>query len=143
MAAELAIACCGAAGERRLLDAVRAFGVSPRRLVQYGDAIRVSQLRSTVDAIPEDSPFIDKVCVFTGALSLARADAAQLVVNAGGQVASSVSRKVDYLVVGIQDTWRLRDGERSSKMIKAAELAAAGAPIELLSEDDFLRMLPG
>ena len=142
MAAELAIACCGAAGERRLLDAVRAFGVSPRRLVQYGDAIRVSQLRATVGAIPEDSPFIGKVCVFTGALSLSRADAVQLVVNAGGQVASSVSRKVDYLVVGIQDTWRLRDGERSSKMIKAAELAAAGAPVELLSEDDFLRMLP-
>ncbi len=143
MAAELAIACCGAAGERRLLDAVRAFGVSPRRVLQYGDAIRVSQLRPTLDAIPDHSPFIGKLCVFTGALSLARADAAQLVVNAGGQVAASVSWKVDYLVVGMQDAGRLRDGKRSSKMVRATELVAAGAPIELLSEDDFLRMLPG
>ncbi len=143
MAAESAIACCGASGERRLFDAVRAFGVSPRQLLQYGHAMRVSQLWSTVDAIPEDSPFIGKVCLLTGALSLSRADAAQLVVNAGGQVSSSVSRKVDYLVVGIQDTWRLRDGGRSSKVIKAADSVAAGASVELLSEDDILRMPPG
>ncbi len=143
IAAELAVACCGAAGERELLDAVRRFGFSPRRLVSYGEAARLSQLTRSVDEVPGDSPFLGKVVVFTGALSLSRRDAAQIVVNAGGKVASSVSRKVDYLVVGIQDAARLRDGEHSSKMIKAADLVEAGAPIELLAEDDFLRMLPG
>lgn len=64
-------------------------------------------------------------------------------VNVGGRVATSVSRKVDYLVIGIQDAWKLRDGEHSSKMLKAAELVEAGAAIELLDESDFLRMLPG
>ena len=123
----------------------------PRRLSQYGEAgprrytyaTPVSHLRPTVDEIPEDSPLLGKTIVFTGALSLARTDAAQLVVNAGGHVASSVSKKVDYLVLGMQDTWKLKDGEHSGKMLKAAELVAAGAPLELLSEDDFFRMLPG
>jgi hypothetical protein len=42
----------------------------------------------------------------------------------------------------MQDAYRVKDGEHSTKMLKAAELRAAGFPIELLAEDDFLRMLP-
>jgi len=142
IAAELAIAGCGAAGQRQVLDAIRALGVSPRIYTPFGQAARLSQLQRTTDEVPADSPFIDKVVVFTGAMALPRADAAQLVVNAGGHVATSVSKKVNYLVVGIQDASRLRDGEHSSKMLKAAELLEAGAPVEILGEDDFLRMLP-
>jgi len=148
VAGMLGVALCGAAGERQIVDAVRSVGLVPRTLSQLGQSIYryaspLSHLQPTVDQIPEDSPFLDKTVVFTGALSLPRHDAAQIVVNVGGRVATSVSRKVDYLVIGIQDAWKLRDGEHSSKMLKAAELVEAGAAIELLDESDFLRMLPG
>jgi DNA polymerase-3 subunit epsilon len=93
--------------------------------------------------VPDDRPFVDKTLVFTGALPLRRADAAQPVLNAGGHVANKVSKEVDFLVLGMQDAWKLKDGVHSSKMLKAAEMLAAGVPIEVLSEDDFLRMLPG
>ena len=64
-------------------------------------------------------------------------------VDAGGRPATGVSKKVDYLVLGMQDASRVKDGSHSEKMLKAIDLQRTGAPIELLSEDDFLRMLPG
>jgi DNA polymerase-3 subunit epsilon len=73
---------------------------------------------------------------------LTRKEAQQLVVNAGGKAAGGISKKVDYLVLGMQDAFRVKDGEHSTKMLRADELRAEGCPIELLAEDDFLRMLP-
>ncbi len=149
-AAELAIACCGLASKRQLGDASKALGVRAGRLSSDGwtpsgvAPQHLSDLTPTVDHIPEDSPFVGKTIVFTGTLTsgLTRRHAAQLVVDAGGHPASSVSKKVDYLVLGMQNAWRVKDGSRSEKMLKAIGLQRAGAPIELLSEDDFLRMLP-
>lgn len=149
-AAELAIACCGLASERQLDAASKALGIRAGQLSSDGWAPsgvapqRLSDLTPTVDHIPEDSPFVGKTIVFTGTLTsgLTRKHAAQLVVDAGGHPASSVSKKVDYLVLGMQDASRVKDGSHSEKMLKAIGLQRAGAPIELLSEDDFLRMLP-
>jgi DNA polymerase-3 subunit epsilon len=149
-AGELAIACCGVAGTTTLEDASKALGMVAGRLTANswtpnGIAhTRLADLTPTVDTIPEDSDFKNRVVVFTGTLScgLTRAEAAQLIVNTGGAVASSVSKKVNYLVLGMQDAYKVKDGEHSNKMLKAAELRAAGYPIELLAEDDFLRMLP-
>jgi DNA polymerase-3 subunit epsilon len=150
-AAELAIACCGHAAERLLIDACRALGITVGELSSDGwtpsgvAQRRLSALSPTVDQVPEDSPFAEKTVVFTGTLTcgLSRAQAAQLVVNAGGHAMASVSKKVDYLVLGMQDATRLKDGSHSGKMLRAIELQRTGAPIELLSENDFLRMLPG
>jgi DNA polymerase III subunit epsilon len=101
-------------------------------------------LRPSVDDVPAESHFTDKTVVFTGTLScgLTRAQAAQLVVDAGGMTTDSMSKKVDYLVLGLQDARKVKDGKHSGKMLKAAELQRAGSQIEFLSEDDFLRMLP-
>jgi DNA polymerase III subunit epsilon len=150
-AAELAIACCGLAAERLLADASQALGVTAGQLSSDGWTPsgvlrqRLSDLSPTVAQIPEASPFLDKTVVFTGTLTcgLSRAQAAQLVVNAGGHAASSVSSKVDYLVLGMQDARRVKDGSHSGKMLRAIELQRTGASVELLSEDDFVRMLPG
>lgn len=150
-AAQLAIACCGLASKRQLDDASKALGVRAGQLSSDGWTSsgvapqRLSALTPTVDHIPEDSPFVDKTVVFTGTLTsgLTRKHAAQIVVDAGGHPASSVSKKVDYLVLGMQDARKVKDGSHSEKMLKAIDIQHAGAPIELLSEDDFLRMLPG
>ncbi len=150
-AAELAIACCGLVAERLLTDASRALGIRAGQLSSDGWTPsgvlrqRLSDLSPTVAHIPEGSPFVGKTVVFTGTLTcgLSRAQAAQLVVNAGGRATNSVSKKVDYLVLGMQDARRVKDGNHSGKMLRAIELQRIGAPVELLSEDDFVRMLPG
>ena len=149
-AGELAIACCGMAEANVIGDATNALGMVAGHLTAQAWSanglarIRPADLKSTVDRIPEDSQFRDEVVVFTGTLScgLTRAQAQQLVVNAGGRTANSVSKKVNYLVLGTQDAYKLKDGEHSGKMLKAAELRASGQPIELLAEVDFLRMVP-
>jgi len=155
-AAALAIACCGLTGERCLVYAGKALGVLPGHISQdgwtsggssspgsVGSAHHLSDLRATVDLIPEDSPFLGKTVVFTGTLtSGTRAEIAQLVVNAGGHATESLSKKVDFLVLGMQDARKVKDGVHSGKMLKASKLQRSGAPIELLSEDEFLRMLP-
>jgi DNA polymerase-3 subunit epsilon len=140
-AALLGVALCGVAGQHLIPDAVHAIGFQMRDLTEFGPTIRPSALRPDVDAIPADGPFVGKTVVFTGALVLSRTDAAQLVANAGGHVATTISRAVDYLVVGVHDPEKVNDGVRSSKMVKAAALADDGAPIEMLSEADFVRML--
>jgi hypothetical protein len=101
-----------------------------------------SALRPTVDEVPEDGPFFNKTLVFTGTLDyFVRNEAAQHVVNVGGRVSNSISRKVDYLVCGAQDARLVRDGVHSSQMLKAMELRGQGAPIELITDGDFYRML--
>ncbi len=150
-AADLAVACCGAANLPTLAEASRAFGVVAGRLSQSGWAPsghvsehhRLQELHPTVDELPQHGPFVGKTLVFTGTLScgLSREQAAQLAVNAGGRATESMSKKVDFLVLGIQDAQVVKDGVHSGKMLKAAQLQAVGAPIEVLSEREFLQML--
>ncbi|MFN0250528.1 MAG: helix-hairpin-helix domain-containing protein, partial [Kofleriaceae bacterium] len=69
--------------------------------------------------------FTGKTVVFTGTLEgLGRAEAKQVVEDQGGKVASSVSAKTDYLVVG---------GKPGSKAKKAEELG-----VKVLLEPEFL-----
>jgi DNA polymerase-3 subunit epsilon len=151
-AAQLGIALCGATGQPSLLDASRELGVWPGELRgdewtacgihSSGVHPKYSELRPTVDDIVEDGQLYGKAVVFTGALNhFARGEAAQRAVNAGAFVMNSMSRKIDYLVCGMQDARVVKDGVHSTKMLKATELNANGAHIELLSEVDFYRML--
>jgi len=48
----------------------------------------------------EASPFAGKTVVFTGSISIPRADAKRMVEKAGGKVSGSVSKKTDFVVVG-------------------------------------------
>lgn len=93
--------------------------------------------------INEDSDFFGKKVVFTGTLeSMTRSVAAQFVVNCGGKVMTSVSKTTDFLVIGVQDYRQLAKGATmSSKMKKAYDLNAAGTGIQIITEDDFLRMI--
>ncbi|MBK8177474.1 MAG: NAD-dependent DNA ligase LigA [Planctomycetes bacterium] len=72
-----------------------------------------------------EGPFADKTLVFTGTLeAVGRSEAKRLAEAAGARVASSVSAKTDFLVVG---------AEAGSKAKKAAELGVA-----VLTEAEFL-----
>lgn len=81
----------------------------------------------TEEKAPEKGPFAGKLFLFTGGLSsFTRDEAKDLVESLGGECASSVSKKVDYVVVGI---------EPGSKYAKAKELG-----LKIISEDEFRRM---
>lgn len=72
--------------------------------------------------------FAGKSVVFTGTLeSMGRAEGKKVVEDEGGRVASSVSAKTDYLIVG---------GKPGSKAKKAEELG-----VKVLLEADFLALL--
>lgn len=80
--------------------------------------------------------------VFTGTLErMVRRDAMQRVLDLGGQCPATLTRGTNFLVVGDRDFRKSTDGVSSSKMKAAQKLRAAGGDIELISEDDFLRML--
>lgn len=69
--------------------------------------------------------------LFTGTLSqLKRSEAEELVESNGGKILSSVSSKLNYLVTG---------ESAGSKLEKAKKIPA----IHIISEEEFLKMLPG
>jgi len=94
---------------KKLIEELKAAGLNPRRKARVG-------------------PLSGKTFVFTGALSsMTREEAKRVVEELGGKVASSVSRKVDYVVVGENP---------GSKYDKARALG-----IPLLSEEEFLKLV--
>ena len=90
----------------------------------------------------ETHPLFDKLCVFTGTLEkMARKDAMQAVVDLGGKVANSVTKKTNYLILGNNDYCStIKDG-KSSKQKKAESLKLAGNDIEIISENVFYDMI--
>jgi DNA ligase (NAD+) len=76
----------------------------------------------------KSNKFAGKSFVFTGGLAnRSREDAGELVKQHGGKVASSVSKKTDYVVVGT---------DPGSKYDKAKELS-----VPILSESDFEKLI--
>ena len=77
-----------------------------------------------------NSPVAGKTVVFTGALTkMTRDEAKARAESLGAKVASSVSKKTDYVIVG---------EDAGSKAAKAAELG-----VKMLSEDEWLELIGG
>lgn len=103
--------------------------------------VSASEIETTVDNVDPDGALFGKRVAFTGTLSsMTREAAFQVTVNSGGMPSTSVSKQTDYLVVGMTDFGKVGTSGMSSKMRKAVELADSGARIEILDEDDFLRL---
>jgi len=82
--------------------------------------------------------------LFTGKLAtMQRKDAEEKVRSASGAVASSVTPKLAYLVIGDEGSPLYGHGKKGSKQTKAEELNASGANIKIISETAFLQMLAG
>ena len=79
-----------------------------------------------------------KSFVFTGTLEgFTREQAQARVLALGGETPSGVNKALSFLVVGAGK------GAKSSKQKKAEELIAAGAPLRVLSEAEFLELSGG
>lgn len=88
------------------------------------------------DGNPEGDLY-GEVIVFTGALEIPRAEAADLAASVGCQVAAGVTKKTTILVVGDQDVTKLAGHEKSSKHRKAEQLVTVGRRIRIVRETDF------
>jgi len=82
-----------------------------------------------------------EVLVFTGALEIARREAADLAASIGCTVASGVTKKTTLLVVGDQDITKLAGKAKSSKHLKTEQLIAKGQEIRIIKESDFKELV--
>lgn len=99
-------------------------------------------IKATIDTFDPEHPLYQKTVVFTGALSqMSRADAMQLVVNCGGICGNSVTKATNFLVVGTSDFISVKEGKKTSKMIKVEQLRAKGLDISTISEQTFFDLI--
>lgn len=102
---------------------------------------------------PEELTFKEKSFVLTGkigvlnnnemSVAIERSVAREVIEEQGGVVKGSVSKNIDYLVVGIEDSNLVKDknGGKSRKILDAEELRANGGAIKLISAKDFILRL--
>lgn len=95
------------------------------------------------DPDPDGLLFAKRI-VFTGTLSsMTRAGAFQAAVDAGAKPVTSVSARTDYLVLGVGAGYRGPETPQSTKHAKALALAAEGASVQIIDEDQFVCLLAG
>jgi len=80
---------------------------------------------------------------FTGEMStMSRKRAQEEVLSKGGSIPSSVTRELDYLVVGNLDSPLLKqEGKLGKKLLKAEELNEREQTIQIITEGQFIDML--
>ncbi len=97
----------------------------------YAVGLRIQS--PTASTPTPETPFTNKTVVITGTLAtLSRKDAEAMVLNLGGQIGQTVSKKTDIVVVG---------ESAGSKAKKAADLQAAGVPIVIWDDATFCQKL--
>lgn len=90
----------------------------------------------------ETHPLYGKVCVFTGTLErMTRKEAMQALVDLGGIIGDSVTKKTNFLILGNNEYNPLVKDGKSSKQKKAEALKLAGQDIEIISEAVFYDMI--
>lgn len=105
-------------------------------------AVKISELVATTTEFDPCHPLYQKKVAFTGTLiSMTRKHAMQLVLDKGGIPSNSVTKDTDYLVMGIQDYSRFVDGKESQKTRQAKKLIMEGKCIEIIDEDEFVRLI--
>ena len=108
----------------------------------FGASGKIDPQRRADLVVNPDHPLYGMNVSFTGSLSrYSRRDAAQAVVNAGGDFTDSITKRTDLLVVGAQDLAKLNGHDQSSKMRKAADMASQGHSIEIIDESEFYQLL--
>lgn len=105
-------------------------------------SINLSELKPDSEEFDTTHPLYNKVCVFTGALEkYTRQQAAQIVVNLGGQCENNVTKKTNFLILGNNDyCTSIKDG-KSNKQKKAEEYKLKGQDITIISEDVFYDLI--
>lgn len=99
-------------------------------------------ITKTDDLTDEDNALYKRSCVFTGVLDkMTRKEAAQIVVNLGGYVENTVTKKTNFLILGCNDYCKsIKDG-KSIKQKKAEKLILQGQELFIITEDEFYDLI--
>lgn len=93
-------------------------------------------------SLDPNHPFFDKTMVFTGTLqSMVRREAWQKAVDVGANIGNRLTLQTNILVLGEQNAKIVGEEKKSKKIKKAEQMLSEGRDIELITENDFLRML--
>lgn len=115
------------------------------RLRDYSNKTNLDKFAKEYEAdetgFDEEHTFYNKEVVFTGTMSRPRHDLMQMVMDIGGRTKDNLTRSTDFLVVGQQDFRIVGEEGMSGKQKKAMEMIAKGAPLQVLSEAEFLMMI--
>jgi DNA polymerase-3 subunit epsilon len=112
-----------------------------RKRNDYSKNLNLKNITATVDDFDETHPCYGKYFVFTGALKIARGEAAQIVANLGGTNENSITKKTNYLVLGNYDySNSIKDG-KSSKHKKAEEYILKGQDLTIITENVFFDII--
>ena len=108
----------------------------------YYEKLDLTSLRPNTENFDPSHPLFNKVCVFTGTLEkFSRQQAAQIVVDFGGNCGNSVTKKTNFLILGNNEYCsRIKDG-KSTKQKKAEEYKLKGQDIEIIPENVFYDMI--
>lgn len=102
--------------------------------------INLSEIQISEDADSEN-PFYGKNIVFTGKLNLyTRNEAARLVAHKGGKPQNGINKETNFIILGNFDDVMIK-GNKSSKLEKAEKMIIEGKELEIISEEDFIKMI--
>jgi len=85
-----------------------------------------------------DGEFYGENIIFTGTLSIIRAEAQMLAAEVGFNVHNNIRKDTTYLIVGEEYLGANQDHEKSTKQLKVEEMISKGQKVRILSEKDFL-----
>lgn len=88
-----------------------------------------------------DGQLVGQCVAMTGDFTLTKSQMADAIAEAGGNVSPTVTKKTTILVLGVQDPSSFAGKPKSSKHTKADEMIAAGQPITIMSEAEFMAAL--
>lgn len=126
--------------ETRFLEMVKA----PKPTAPAKPKIKIGPVKETAPADGATFDPVGKKFMFTGKLaSMSRGEASAKVAAIGGINAGSVSKDLDYLVVGDQGSPLFGAGAKGDKILTAEKLIAQGLPLKIIAESAFLAMADG
>ena len=100
-------------------------------------------------SLPLDNPapalsWTERVFLFTGIMAYGpRKECESLIIERGGLIGGSVSKKIHYLVVGSISNDQWLHSTYGTKIKKAVELRESGVPIAIISEEYWQKALFG
>lgn len=115
-----------------------------KMIIEAGKIVQALKARGEIvtpecDYSSDDIIFEGKRFVFTGSFpGMPRSEATEIVEAKGGKVTTTVSKKTDYVIIGLEDTAMVGADTKSSKIEKAEELNAAGCSIKLIKAERFI-----
>jgi DNA polymerase-3 subunit epsilon len=104
--------------------------------------VAIKDIIAATSYFDTEHPLYNKKVIFTGSLiSMTRRNAMQKIVDLGGIIGNSITKDTDFLVMGLQDFSRFIDGKESSKTKAAKQYIEEGFSLQIINEDEFVRMI--